>query len=315
MVMAVQDGQESQTSEYSKEHPIANTLAEALADVMRTKAEAKFQETVARQQVAPSPPMKTKDFSYTSIRFKTYDDKDQQDAAASSDKDRQFIERLQDTVINSQQRDDDEVGVSSSSNGGGRYNTRMPKLTKIDTPVSSPQKSEPVKKKNRDAKEDAGEERLEDELDAKLAAIEKEMNELQQLKQEIASMKSSSTTERRRRLLDSGLPGWDAGKLLYKESNHFQDYLDLAQMKTDKVLDNLNTKMVDLLSLNANQLSDLAMIRSDHMIARTDIIRDLIDAMKDRGLDRIGNAQDIIGAGVDKKYAKLERLYDMLPLL
>lgn len=180
-----------------REHKVAEALADAFVDALRTKA--KYENgDVTRQQVTPRTPVKTKDFAYTNIRFKTYVD----EGDTSSEQDNGFLQSLQESATREAKKDAqvEEEPLAKDIAPGGSSSSR-------DT-ASKEASSPPTEKKPS----------IEETLDAKLAAIEKEMDELKALKQEIASMKGNSGTadQKRRRLLDQGLPGWDPGVLYHK---------------------------------------------------------------------------------------------------
>ena len=173
-----------------REHKVAEALADAFVDALRTKA--KYENgDVTQQQVTPRTPVKTKDFAYTNIRFKTYVD----EGDTSSEQDNGFLQSLQESATR-----------------------EAKKNTEVDTAADGGSMSQDVASKEASPLRTEKETSIEETLDAKLAAIEKEMDELKVLKQEIASMKGNggAADQKRRRLLDQGLPGWDPGVLYHK---------------------------------------------------------------------------------------------------
>ena len=173
------------------EHPIAQSLANAFADVIRAKAKYKYGDIPAArsQQVNPRTPMKTRDFAYTKITFKTYGDD-----TTTSEQDARFMQNIQDTVS--------QGATTTATSKSDQVQQQVPPTS--PTPTTPTARSSSSTVQTRDPN-------LEKKLNEKLAAIEKEMSELEALKKELAAMKGEATA--RRRLLDSGLPGWDPGVL------------------------------------------------------------------------------------------------------
>lgn len=169
-----------------RERIIADAVANAVADVIRTKAEAKATSAVQQTQVTPSSPTNTKEFAYTNIRFKSFVNED------TSRQDDSFLQSLQESAMHD------------------AHEQEQKEATKADTP------------------EDTADADLESQLNLKLAQVQKEMNELEELKKELAARKAkeaSSTNQRRLlssnlkwqdRFQDTGIRGWDPMKLVNK---------------------------------------------------------------------------------------------------
>lgn len=165
---------------------VAATMADAFADMIRSKAKAKYNKTEVLPQPQPSP-SKEKEFAYTSIRLKS----SEQNAAPTPAP----------TLIpftNSQ------VAVSGPRGSGS-----------VDSPLITQQVSgqtQPFVTAQSD------------DVNAKMQALEEEMQQLAKMKEEMEALKREIEAEKngesRRRLLDSGLPGWDPGTLLEKVGLH-----------------------------------------------------------------------------------------------
>jgi len=181
---------------------VSATLAEAWADVLRTKAQAKYNKSDV-PQVLPQPvpgPSKSKNFAYTSIRLSS-----------------------------------DATGMPDVPTGGDllpitqgppvQQQVANPFATTTSVPVSGARPVAPTP--NPFATTTAGtgnphSPEQSDELQAKLQQLQKQLEELEALKAELDASKTSTeggggtTAGSRRKLLDSGLPGWDPGMLLEK---------------------------------------------------------------------------------------------------
>lgn len=154
---------------------------------------------------------------------------------------------------------------------------------------------------------------IEETLDAKLAAIEKEMDELKALKQEIASMKGNGgADQKRRRLLDQGLPGWDPGVLYHKKTDLLGDKVNLLERKSSDVAHRIEDRILDLMTSNADQLSILSGMHSDGLIERTDIIRSVLEGVRRMHQDKTGRIQDRLADLIDKKAQKFDNFVESL---
>lgn len=169
-----------------RERIIADAVANAVADVIRTKAEAQATSAAQQTQVAPSSPTNTKEFAYTNIRFKSFVNED------ASRQDDSFLQSIQESALHDAQEKDQK----------------------------EPTKANPP--------EENADDDLESQLNFKLAQVQKEMNELEELKKELAARKAKeASSSNQRRLLssnlkwqdrfqDTGIRGWDAMKLANK---------------------------------------------------------------------------------------------------
>lgn len=274
-----------------RERIIADAVANAFADVIREKAgdTTPSGKTKAAKQskVTPSTtPMNTKEFAYTNIRFKSFVNDD-----ASEKNDDRFVQSLQETAMQ------DAVQHQQQGERG---------------------KSVEV---SHDSTED-----LENQLNAKLAAIQKEMSDLENLKK---ALEASKTGDARRRLLstmpnlqskhgiknkfsDSGAPGWDAFKLLNKKSDYFQGDVDTLQKHISAKNARLNDQLIDLLTFGADKLSNIATYQGDKQVMRSDNIRNILDAAKYAGLENIGRLQDAMLYAMERVEDKKDKLLDKI---
>lgn len=274
-----------------RERIIADAVANAFADVIREKAgdtaPSGKTKAVKQSKVTPSTtPMNTKEFAYTNIRFKSFVNDD-----ASEKNDDNFIQSLQDTAMQ------DAVQHQQQE-----------------------EKGKPVEV-SPDSTED-----LELQLNAKLAAIQKEMSDLEDLKKALEASKSGDA---RRRLLssipnwqhkkgfknkfsDTGAPGWDAFKLLNKKSEYFQDDVNILQKHISAKNSRLNDQLIDLLNFGTDKLANLATYQGDKQVMRSDNVRNILDAAKYTGLENIGRLQDAMLYAMERVEDKKDKLYDKI---
>lgn len=289
-----------------RERIIADAVANAFADVIREKGGdtkslpttgKKKTAAVKQPKVTPSgTPVNTKEFAYTNIRFKSFVNDD-----ASDKKDDNFIQSLQETAVQHeavQQQHEEE--------------------TKKLVDVSSSQD---------DTKD------LEAQLNAKLAAIQKEMSDLEDLKKAIeASKKEGDKTsggDAKRRLLfsmpgvqpkakfkktfsDIGTPGWDAFRLLNKKGDFFQDNMNQFQKHIGDKSARLNNQLIDLLSLGTDKVADIVKYQGDKQVLRSDNARDILDAVKEGNLEKIGRLQDVLLSAMERVQDKKDKLLDKI---
>ena len=162
---------------------LAATMADAFADLIRAKADAKYNKTQVMPQPQPAP-SKEKSFAYTSIRLSSSEQGRAPTPAPTL---------LPESVP--------EVAISGPR---GPTSINSPLVTQQTQSGSQPF----VTSQSRD------------DIDTKMAELEAEMSELSRMKEEMEALKKQIEQEKQggpsRRLLDSGAPGWDPGVLLEK---------------------------------------------------------------------------------------------------
>lgn len=312
-----------------RERIIADAVANAVADVIRARGEAAVADSntnsnngfsspssssssgTAKSTASSATPVNTKEFAYTNIRFKSFVNED------TSAQDDSFLQSLQETAMNNN-NDRDTNAASASSSGSSTQPAPVPKT---DT------------NKNAD---------LEAMLDAKLASIQKEMSELEELKKQLEATKNlasdeehqqQDTTNKRRLLLsqnilsnnnnnkkttlqrpkkyeDSGVPGWDAFKLINKKSAMLQDNMDTLQKNIGEKNARLNRQLVDLLAFGAEKIGDVAGYQGDKQVVRSDMLRTFFDAVQDAKLNKIGKFQSFLEAVMDRTEATKTKILD-----
>ncbi|WPT11300.1 hypothetical protein PSENEW3n2_00000739 [Picochlorum sp. SENEW3] len=265
-----------------RERIIADAVANAVADVIRTKAEAKATSAVQQTQVTPSSPTNTKEFAYTNIRFKSFVNED------TSRQDDSFLQSLQESAMHD------------------AHEQEQKEATKADTP------------------EDTADADLESQLNLKLAQVQKEMNELEELKKELAARKAkeaSSTNQRRLlssnlkwqdRFQDTGIRGWDPMKLVNKKSDMLQDDISLLQKRFGDKAASVNDRLIDLLNFGTETLADVVASQGDRQIVRSDAMRTFLDAARDVHLGNLGKFQNMLESVMDNRENKYEKILDRI---
>lgn len=284
-----------------RERIIADAVANAFADVIREKAgdtdtSGKTKAAKKQSKVAPSTtPMNTKEFAYTNIKFKSFVNDD-----ASDKKDDSFIQSLQETAMQ-------KAAVQHQQEEEEKASRQEEEKKTVQVP--------------HDNTED-----LEAQLNAKLAAIQKEMSDLEDLKK---ALEASKNGDARRRLLfsmppvqpkkgfkkkfsDTGSPGWDAFKLLNKKSDHFQENINSLQKHIGAKNARLNDQLVDLLSFGTEKLADITTYQGKKQVMRSDNARNILDAVKDGNLEKIGRLQDALLYAMDRVEGTKDKLLDKI---
>lgn len=284
-----------------RERVIADAVANAFADVIRAKADTGStttakKATAAAQQSKVTP--STTPMNTKEFAYTNIRFKSFVNDDASDRQDDSFIQSLQETALkDAEQKQQEET----------------PKRVEV------PQ----------DDTDD-----LEAQLNAKLAAIQKEMSDLEDLKKALEASKSGekSGSDLKRRLLfsmpdmqpfkskqriknkysDTGAPGWDAFKLLNKKSDFAQDNIDRLQKNVGERTARLNTQLVDLLSFGTEKLADIAVYEGDKQVVRSDKVRMFLEAIKDANEDKIGRLQDILLSVMDRAEVKKSKILDKI---
>ena len=218
---------------------VSATLAEAWADVLRTKAQAKYNKT-ENPNILPQPtpvPSKSKNFAYTSIRLTS----DFTGAIPEIPTAGTLLQSVQANAVPvpavqpQQQVTNPFVTTTSVPVSGAREQQAPPTTNPFVTtqvPVSGARAAEvppaavattaPVSGARTGGAVAAsagvppGPQQA-DELQAKLQQLQKQLTDLEALKAQLdAQSKSGAAAGSRRKMLDSGLPGWDPGMLLEK---------------------------------------------------------------------------------------------------
>jgi len=307
-----------------RERIIADAVANAVADVIRARGEAAVSDSNTNKNGFSSPssapssaaaaksssatPVNTKEFAYTNIRFKSFVNED------TSAQDDSFLQSLQETAMNNND--------NAASRAAGTQQQPPP-----------PAATDPQKNLDKNAD-------LEAMLDAKLASIQKEMSELEELKKQLEVTKHLASDEEqqdaannKRRLLlsqnilsntntkkpklqrpksyeDTGVPGWDAFKLINKKNAMLQDNMDILQKNIGEKNARLNRQLVDLLAFGAEKIGDVAGYQGDKQVVRSDVLRTFFDAVQDAKLNKMGKFQTFLEAVMDRTEATKTKILD-----
>lgn len=185
---------------------VAAALADAYADVLRAKAQHKYNQslpniTLTQAMPVPAGPSKSKTFAYTNIRLTAQATGEAPPPPPPPQAGPSFFQTVPSPFVTQQLPSAAAVSgarespfvTSSAAVPASPFVTQqqqgvVPPLT-TTAAVASPA-----------------------DLEAKLADLQAQLKQLQDLEDQIMAMKAGST----RRLLDSGLPGWDNGVLMQK---------------------------------------------------------------------------------------------------
>ncbi|KAI8100397.1 hypothetical protein M9435_006881 [Picochlorum sp. BPE23] len=175
-----------------------------------------------------------------------------------------------------------------------------------------------------DTPEDTADADLESQLNLKLAQVQKEMNELEELKKELAARKAkeaSSTNQRRLlssnlkwqdRFQDTGIRGWDPMKFVNKKSDMLQDDISLLQKRIGDKAASVNDRLIDLLNFGTETLADVVASQGDRQIVRSDAMRTFLDAARDVHLGNLGKFQNMLESVMDNRESKYEKILDRI---
>ena len=170
-------------------------MADALADVLRAKAEYKYAKEPEVIPTVTPVPSKSKTFAYTNIRLST-----QATGAAPPPTlpPGTFLEAATNPFL-TQQQGGGKVPVSGMRAPLVTQQAQVPPLAAaapLQTQTAAAAAAAPNK-----------------ELEAKLAEFQAQLKQLQELEEQLKVLKGPTAT---RRLLDAGTPGWDSGVLVEK---------------------------------------------------------------------------------------------------
>ena len=168
-----------------RESIVGDAVKSALAEAIRGKAESKAGSGLANDAAATAassvPSAATKEFSYTSIKFKSSDSTESPALSSASERtESSFIEELARELEEQERREQQlQAGVPVA--------TPLPSPPPSPTDTQQQQFSPPRASLTASSDIDA----LESQLNAKLAAIQQEMGELEQLKLAIAQLEGN----------------------------------------------------------------------------------------------------------------------------
>lgn len=219
---------------------VSATLAEAWADVLRTKAQAKYNHT-ENPNILPQPtpvPSKSKNFAYTSIRLSSdFTGEIPEIPTAGTLLQSAQANAVPVPAVQPQQVTNPFVTTTSVPVSGAREQQAPPTTnpfvtTPTQVPVSGARAAEVPPAAVATTSQVSGARtggavatsagtppgpQQADELQAKLQQLQKQLTDLEALKAQLdAQSKSGAAAGSRRKMLDSGLPGWDPGMLLEK---------------------------------------------------------------------------------------------------
>lgn len=197
---------------------VAATLADAYAEVIRAKA-SKYNKTEAAPQAtvlaAASLPQKSKNFAYTNIRLTTA----ASGALAPPPPPPPLLETASITppFIVQQQQQVPPVVVSGPRQHPAT--TQSPLVTNtvpalVPVPITQQTASSPLVTQNTATTSTST---ASPEVQKKLAELDAQLQQLKELQAQLQAMKTASSPGRR--LMDSGMPGWDSGALFEKVLN------------------------------------------------------------------------------------------------
>jgi hypothetical protein len=305
-----------------RESIVGDAVKNALADVIRDKygdGESRRSSPVTPAE-STAPSAATKEFSYTSIRFKSSDSTEATTARNGDFRDSPLLQSYmaEAEVEQRQQEVEQERGLQS-----GTQDTQHA-LT-IDTSD------------------------LESQLNAKLAAIQQEMSELEDLKRAIGQLEGTGTSTRKLQMLndkfdfapmppmpkpfadkharsamarakskvqatypDTGIPGWDPLALLDKHSAYAEDDLATLVRNSQEKAARLNVLMTETLAMGADSIATVVGKGGDRQVVRNDLVRSFLDALALEGQEKIGRLQEFFMQLMDKKQERVESLLDKI---
>ena len=192
---------------------VSATLADAWAEVLKTKAQAKYNHSET-PMVLPMPapgPSKSKIFAYTSIRLST----DFTGAPAVVPTGGDLLQTVTTTSVPVppvQQQVANPFATTTSVPISGARPVAVAPVTNPFITTQVPVSGAPAEGAVVAAVPPSP--RQSDELQAKLQQLQKQLQELEALKAQLDTNKpAAAAAGSRRKMLDSGLPGWDPGCL------------------------------------------------------------------------------------------------------
>lgn len=321
-----------------RESIVGEAVKNALADAIREKhgggesARSAPVTPAAASIASQSPPAATREFSYTSIRFKS---SDSTEGAAARDGDFTDSQLLQSYMAEAEADQPVQQSVPQQP-----ISQPVPQQ-----PISQPVPQQPTTQQplTLDTSE------LESQLNAKLAAIQQEMTELEDLKRAIAQLEASNASTRKLQMLndkfdfapmppmpkpfadkkarsaaaqaksklqasypDTGLPGWDPLAMVDKHSAFFEDNLATLQRNSQEKAARLNILMTDALAMGADNIAAIVGVGGDLQVVRSDLVRSFLDALTLEGQEKIGRLQQFFLELMDKKQARVESILDKI---
>jgi len=303
-----------------RESIVGDAVKSAIADVIREKSGDK--QSPRSSSVTPAasatPSAATKEFSYTSIRFKS---SDSSEATAARDGDFAESPLLQPYIAQAEAEQWQQEIEQGRELQSGAQHTQALTLDTSD---------------------------LESQLNAKLAAIQQEMSELEELKRAIAQLDGSTSTRKLQMLNDkfdfapmppmpkpfadkharstaaqaksrlqasypdTGIPGWDPLALVDKHSAFVQDDLATLVRNSQEKAARLNTLMTETLAMGADNIAAVVGKGGDRQVIRSDLVRSFLDALALEGQEKIGRLQEFFMQLMDKKQDRVESLLDKI---
>ncbi len=304
-----------------RESIVGDAVKSALADVIREKhgaGESDRSSPATTTAASTAPSAATREFSYTSIKFKSSDSTE-----GATARDGEFADSpLLQSYMAEAETDQPEQERERELQGGEQ---RTQQALTLDTSD------------------------LEFQLNAKLAAIQQEMSELEELKRAIAQLEGASASTRKLQMLndkfdfapmplmprpiadkhsrsavaqaksklhttypDTGIPGWDPLAIVDKHGAFVEDNLAMLQRNSQEKAARLNTLMTETLAMGADNIAAVVGMGGDRQVVRSDVVRSFLDALALEGQEKVGRLQEFFMRLMDKKQDRVESLLDKI---
>ena len=305
-----------------RESIVGDALKNALADVIRERSGGEESPRISPVTSAESaaPSAATKEFSYTSIRFKSSDSSEATTARNGDFVDSPLLQPYM-AEAEAEQRNQ-EVEQERELQSGAQLTQQALTLDTSD---------------------------LESQLNAKLAAIQQEMSELEELKRVIAQLEGGSTSTRKLQMLndkfdfaplppmpkpfadkharsaasqaksrlqtaypDTGIPGWDPLALVDRHGAFVEDDLATLMRNSQEKAARLNILMTETLAMGADSIAAVVGKGGDRQVVRSDLVRSFLDALALEGQEKLGRLQEFFMHLMENKQDRVESLLDKI---